>query len=87
MKKKVKKTQQSTTLKKGMLTITPQMTFYMENVDLFSTSKYFLIGWFMVFNFQQYFSYIMAVSLIGGGNRNNQRKPPTSHKPLINFIT
>ena len=29
-------------------------------------------------HFQQYFSYVVAVSLIGGGNR---RKPPT------NFIT
>ena len=26
-----------------------------------------LVGWFMVF--QQYFSYIVAVSFIGGGNR------------------
>jgi len=26
-------------------------------------------------DFQQYFSYIVAVSFIGGGNRGNQRKP------------
>jgi hypothetical protein len=39
----------------------------------------------MVFNAtQQYFSYIVAVSFIGGGN---QRKPPTYHKSLTNFIT
>jgi hypothetical protein len=33
----------------------------------------------MVFNttFQQYFTYILAVSFIGGGNRNTHRKPPT----------
>jgi hypothetical protein len=31
---------------------------------------------------QQYFSYIVAVSFIGGGNR---RKPPTYHKSLPFF--
>ena len=35
-------------------------------------------------HFQQYFSYIVAVSFIGGGNR---RKPQTCHKSLTNFIT
>ena len=29
---------------------------------------------------QQYFSYIMAVSFIDGGNRSTQRKPPSSRK-------
>jgi len=29
----------------------------------------------------------MAVSFIGGENRNTQRKPPTCHKSLTNFIT
>jgi len=40
----------------------------------------------MVFlhHFQQYFSYIMAVSFIAGGNR---RKPLTCRKSLTNFIT
>jgi hypothetical protein len=35
----------------------------------------------VVFNvtFQQHFSYIMAVSFIGGGNRRTRRKPPTCH--------
>jgi len=37
--------------------------------------------------FQQYFSYIMVVSFIGGGNRSTQRKPPTCHKSQTNFIT
>jgi len=32
--------------------------------------------------FQQYFSYIVAVSFIGGGNRSNRRKPPTWHRLL-----
>ena len=35
----------------------------------------------MVFNdFQQYFSYIVAVSFIGGGNLNARRKPLNCHK-------
>jgi len=29
---------------------------------------------------QQYFSYIVAVSFIGGVNRRNRRKPPTCRK-------
>ena len=36
---------------------------------------------------QQYFSYIEAVSFIGGGNKRTRRKPPTCHKSLTNFIT
>jgi hypothetical protein len=38
-------------------------------------------------HFQQYFSYILAISFIGGGNWNTQRKPPTCRKSLTNFIT
>jgi len=38
-------------------------------------------------HFQQYFSYIMAVSFIGGGNLCTLRKPPTCRKSLTNFIT
>jgi hypothetical protein len=38
-------------------------------------------------HFQQYFSYIVAVSFIGGGNRRTRRKPPTCRKSLKNFIT
>jgi hypothetical protein len=30
----------------------------------------------------QYFSYIVAVSFIGGGNRSIRRKPPTHRKSL-----
>jgi len=32
------------------------------------------------------FSYIVAVSFIGGGNRKTRRKPPTCRKSLTNFI-
>ena len=35
----------------------------------------------------QYFSYIVVVSFIDGGNRSTQRKPPISRKSLTNFIT
>ena len=37
--------------------------------------------------FQQYFSYIMEVSFIGGENRRTRRKPLTCRKSLTNFIT
>ena len=36
---------------------------------------------------QHYFSYIVAVNFIGGGNRRAQRKPPTCRKSLTNIIT
>ena len=36
-------------------------------------------------HFQQYFSYIVAISFIGGGNRKIRRKPPTCRKLLTNF--
>jgi hypothetical protein len=38
-------------------------------------------------HFQQNFSYIVAVSFIGGGNWSTQRKPLTCRKSLTNFIT
>jgi hypothetical protein len=37
-------------------------------------------------HFQQYFSYIVAVSFIGGWNRGPGKTPPTCRKSLINFI-
>jgi len=45
--------------------------------------------WLMVFNvtFQQYFSYIVMVNFIGGGNQSTRRNPPTCRKSLTNFIT
>ena len=36
-------------------------------------------------HFQQYFSYIVAVSFIGGGNQSTRRKPPTFRKSLSNL--
>jgi hypothetical protein len=40
----------------------------------------------MVSNFQQYFSYIVVDSFIGGGNRITRRKTPICPKSLTNFI-
>ena len=45
-------------------------------------------GWLYCFTIlQQYSSYIVAVSFIGGGNRSTRGKPPTCRKSLTNFIT
>ena len=38
-------------------------------------------------HFQQYLSYIVAVSFIGGGKWSTWRKPLTCRKSLTNFIT
>jgi len=47
------------------------------------------LTWVIAFNdtFKKYFSYIVAVSFIGGGNWSNRRKLPTCSKLLTNFIT
>jgi hypothetical protein len=37
--------------------------------------------------YEQYFSYVVAVSFIGGRNGSTRRKPPTCRKSLTNFIT
>jgi hypothetical protein len=34
-------------------------------------------------NFQQYFSYVVAVSFFGGGNQSTRRKPLTCHWPTL----
>jgi hypothetical protein len=44
-------------------------------------------GYGVVCRFQQYFSYTVAVSFIGGGNRSTWRKPPNCRNSLTNFIT
>jgi hypothetical protein len=36
---------------------------------------------------QQYISYIVAVSFIGGGNRSTRRIPPTCRKSLTNILS
>ena len=36
---------------------------------------------------RQYFSYIVAISFIGGGNRSTQGKPQICRKSLTNCIT
>jgi len=51
--------------------------WYMQGIGL---------GLWCLTHFQQFFSYIVAVSVIAGGNRNTRRKPQTCHKSLTNFI-
>jgi len=41
------------------------------------TNLFHIIGFVDFMVFQQYFSYIVVISFIGGGNRSTQRKPPT----------
>jgi hypothetical protein len=55
---------------------------------LIDSIKFNKIVWFygVLRHFQQYFSYIVAVSFIGGGNRRTTRKPLTCRKSLTNFI-
>ena len=49
---------------------------------------YYWLVWFIVLMpLSQYFSYIVAVRFIGGGNRSTLRKPLTCRKSLTNFIT
>ena len=76
-------------------------TFTSNNYDwksgsiiLFPTHPWYGIcqGWFslvlwMAFNATFfYFSYIMEISFISGGNPNTRRKQPTCRKSLTNFI-
>ena len=45
------------------------------------------LGVWCLRHFQQYFSYIVAISFIGGRNRSARWKPMTCRKSLTNFIT
>ena len=60
-------------------------------LDFFCTFHCKLVWFGLVYDvsrhFQQYFSYIVAVSCIGEGNLSTRRKPPTCRKSLTNFIT
>ena len=44
------------------------------------------VWWCLMLLSTIYFSYVVAVSFIGGGNRRTWRKPPTCHKPLTTFV-
>jgi hypothetical protein len=39
-----------------------------------------MVGWFMVYNFQQYFCYIVAVNFIGGSEGTGE--PGQNHRPV-----
>jgi len=42
----------------------------------------YVFVWWCLRHFQQYFSYIVMGSFIGGGNQRTRRKPPTCRKSL-----
>ena len=48
--------------------------------------RFVLVLWCLT-QLSQYFSYMLAVSFIAGGNRSTRGKPPTCSKWLTNFIT
>ena len=64
-----------------------------QNIDLYVMGKGGGGGCgVMVFNatfnnISEYFSYVVEVSFIGGGNQSTLRQTPTCHKSLTNFIT
>jgi hypothetical protein len=58
-------------------------------VDVFITVG-ILFSYIVIYGtilFQQYFSYIMAISFIGWRSRSTRREPPTTGKQLVNCIT
>ena len=56
------------------------------NQRSFKKKNFWLLG-FAIITFQQYFSYIVAASFIGRGNRITRRKLPTCLNSMTNFIT
>jgi hypothetical protein len=50
----------------------------------------YIISWryyLLVFDFKQYFNYIMATSFSCGRSRSTRIEPPTMGKQLVSFIT
>ena len=53
-----------------------------------SESKYnFRLGWWCLMPLSKYFSCMVEINYIGGGNRSTRRKPPTFCQSLTNRIT
>ena len=65
----------------------PKAVFFLRLVNIVNCLAY---DWRTVYgiqrHFQQYFSYIMAVSFIGWGNQSTQRKAQACRKSLRNVI-
>jgi hypothetical protein len=60
------------------------LTFLLTTLSLYIFTIWKSIVYYsLCWHFQKYFSYIVVVSFIGGGNRNTWRKPTTCHKSLI----
>ena len=73
-----------TIIRRGLLQ-TMDKTWKKKNID--NLSGWFGLVYGVYHHFQQYFSYTVTVSFIGGGNWSTRRKPPTCRKSLTNFIT
>jgi hypothetical protein len=55
--------------------------------DMQQVGVFLCVLWFPPpIKLQQYFSYIVAISFIGGGNQSTQRKTPTCCMSLTNFF-
>ena len=71
------------------LTLYLQYLFYYYKTLFFWWKVGWLVGWLVGWfygaqrHFQQYFSYIVAVSFIGGGNWSTRRKPLTCHNNVV----
>jgi hypothetical protein len=57
---------------------------YIEEWQTMPWPNVCLFVWWCLTPLSIYFSYIVRVSFIGGGNRRTRRKPPTCRKSLIN---
>ena len=68
------------------ITMSSFTTYAVSTLDL-NYSVNMVYGCGVECHFQQYFSYVVAVSFIGEGNQSTWRKPQTCHKLLTNFIT
>jgi hypothetical protein len=70
----------------------PVPVIVLLTVDAKNISNYGYVSWLVCLAglwcltpLKQYFSYIVAVRFIGGGNRRTRRKPPTCRKSVTNF--
>ena len=63
---------------------------YHTNTAMTSPEKTYLIWFDLIYcgysRFQQYFSYVMAISFSGGRSRSTRTEPQTMGKQLVNFI-